>query len=78
MSVPDNASELYNEYLEIYFDQYMGLSDAKKKRNLVSKYDPTNLFLETYNYDIWFENEDSTDIKIKSNLPTILALEGCK
>ena len=31
MSVPDNASELYNEYLEIYFDQYMGLSDAKKK-----------------------------------------------
>ena len=27
----DNASEIYNEYLEIYFDEYKVLSDAKKE-----------------------------------------------
>ena len=26
-----------------------------------NKYDPTNLFLETYDYDIWFENKKSAD-----------------
>ena len=26
----DNVSELYNEYLETYFDQYMSVSDNKK------------------------------------------------
>ena len=35
----DNASELYNDYLEIYFNQYMDFSDSKK-RNSGSKYDP--------------------------------------
>ena len=34
----NNTSELYNKYLEIYFNQYDALSDAKK-RNLVYKYD---------------------------------------
>ena len=34
----------------------MALSD-KKKRKLGNKYDPINLFLETYNYDDWFENK---------------------
>ena len=29
-TVYDTASELYNEYLEIYFDQYNALSDARK------------------------------------------------
>ena len=29
-TVSDNASEMYNEYLEIYFDQYIALSDNKK------------------------------------------------
>ena len=43
-TVYDNASELYNEYLEIYFDEYKALSDVKK-RNLGNKYDPINLFL---------------------------------
>ena len=23
-----------------------------------SKYDPGNLFLKTFNYDMWFENEE--------------------
>ena len=47
VTVCDNASELYNEYLEIYFDEYKTLSGSHK-RNLGNKYDPTNLFLETY------------------------------
>ena len=37
-AVYNNTSELYNKYLEIYFNQYDALSDAKK-RNLVYKYD---------------------------------------
>ena len=40
-----NASELYNEYLEIYFDQYMTLLDAREKIGI--KYNPINLFFET-------------------------------
>ena len=34
----NNTSELYNKYLEIYFNQYVALSDAKK-RNFVYKYE---------------------------------------
>ena len=25
------------------------------------KYDPDNLFLKLYRYDLWFENEEATD-----------------
>ena len=32
-----------------------------RKRRLGNKYDPINLFLETYDYDAWFENKESTD-----------------
>ena len=56
----DNASELYNEYLEIYFEENKALSDAKKRES-GNKYDPINLFLEKCNYDIWSENEESVD-----------------
>ena len=45
MTVYDNALELYNEYLDIYFDEYKALSDAKKGK-LGNKYDPINLFLK--------------------------------
>ena len=52
------ASELYNEFLEIYFEEYIDLSDSKKKKeNLNDKYDPTNLILDTYDYSIWFKKE---------------------
>ena len=44
-TVYNNASELYNEYLEIYFSQYTTLSDAKKGK-LDDNYDPENLFLK--------------------------------
>ena len=59
-----DASELYSEYLEIYFNEYKALSSAKK-RKLGNKYDPINLFLEAYNYDVEFENEESTNTTSK-------------
>ena len=46
----DPISELYNESIEIYFDEYNELSDAKK--NIELKYDPNNLFHKTYNYEL--------------------------
>ena len=83
-----NASELYNEYLEIYLDEYKALSDAQK-RKLDDKYDPINLFLETYNYNIWFENEkesidkeewidkeESIDKAESTDVPPMPPLEG--
>ena len=60
MNVHDNISELYYEYLEIFFDLYMTLSDAQKK-DLGNNYNPINLFLETCNYDSWFENKELYD-----------------
>ena len=60
-TVYDNVSELYNEYLVIHFDEYKALSDSKK-RELGNKYGPINLFLEKYNCDIWFENEELAGI----------------
>ena len=32
VNVYDNASELYNDYLKIQFDQYYELSDAKREK----------------------------------------------
>ena len=65
--------------LEICFYKYKALSDVKK-RKLVNKYDPINLFLEAYNYDVWFESEESsnttkTDEKF-TDLPPKPPLEG--
>ena len=54
------ASELYNDLLGIYFDEYYELPNAKKEK-IESKYDPTELFLKPYNCDVWFENEESSD-----------------
>ena len=34
----------------------MALSD-NKKRKLGNKFDPINVFLETYSYDVGFENK---------------------
>ena len=50
INVYDPISELYNESIEIYFDEYNELSDAKK--NIELKYDPNNLFHKTYNYEL--------------------------
>ena len=67
--------------LGIYFDEYYELSDAKRKK-IESKYDPKKLFLKKYNYDNWFENqestdnEESTDKKGSLDLFDMLPLEG--
>ena len=53
----DTDSELYNDLLGIYFHKYNCLIVAKRK-TIGSKHDPTNLSFETYNYDLWFENEE--------------------
>ena len=60
-----NALELYNEYLEIYFNQYMTLSDAEK-RKLGYKYDPEDLFLKGYDYSVWSENKEESTNKKKT------------
>ena len=46
------ASKLYTEFLEIYLDEYKAPANAEK-RDLDNKYDQ--------NYDVWFENKESTD-----------------
>ena len=50
-----------------------------KKRKLDNKYDPINLFVETYNYDVCFESEEllyttKTDEEY-TDLPPISPLE---
>ena len=55
----NNASELHKEYLEICFNQYVTLSDAKI-RKLGNKYDPEELFLGGYNYSVWSENKQES------------------
>ena len=74
MTVYDIASELYNEYLEIYFDEYKTLPNVREK-TLGNKYDPINLFLEPSNNDVWFENEKLTYTTTKSDLPPTPDLE---
>ena len=39
------ASELYNDLLAVYFDEYYELTDAKRKK-MQPKYDPDHLFLD--------------------------------
>ena len=60
----DKASELYNDLLEIYFDEYNDLSVAKKKIN--PKYNPDNLMFNTYEYQDWYEEEESDDSTLKN------------
>ena len=63
----DTSSELYNDLLEVYFHKFKALSDFKK-RKLSRKYDPVNLFLEAYKYDVWFENRlTQKETLIKNN-----------
>ena len=65
--------------LEIYFYKYKAVSDGKKGK-LGNKYDPINLFLETYNYNVWFENEELSDAtktdEKSTDLPPMPPLES--
>ena len=80
-NVYDKALELYNDSLGIYFDEFNYLTVAKRKQ-IQHEYDPTNLFLKPYNYDLWFENEELSDITRKSDkeefghLSDMSSLEG--
>ena len=73
----ERTSELYNDLVETYFNEYYDLSDAERKKMKLKK-----LFLKAYNYDVWFENEestdkeDSTDDKKSADLYDIPPLEG--
>ena len=73
--VHGNASEIYNEYLEIYFNQYMTLSDAKRESwviNILKK-----LFLEAYGYSMWSKKkEESTDKEESIDLSDLPPVEG--
>ena len=44
------VSELCNELLGTYFDEYYYLSDAERKK-MKRKIKPKKLFIEGYNYD---------------------------
>ena len=54
-----NTSELYNEYLEIYFDQYMTLLDTRGKKWILSII--LLIYFLKHSYDNWFQNEESDD-----------------
>ena len=71
----DTASELFNDLLEAYYDEYFYLLYAERNK-MESKYKPKKLFLETYNYDGWSENEESTDIKEFLDLSDMPPLDG--
>ena len=47
----DTASELYNDFLGIYYHKYYELSDDKRK-NIESKYEAKELFVDEYDYSV--------------------------
>ena len=70
----DTASELYNKLLETYFDEYKELSGAKINK-MDPKYDPESLFLNTYNYEPRFENEELANKEESVDLSDMPPLE---
>ena len=57
--------ELYNDYLEIYYDQYMALSDARKEVWVI------NMILRR----IW-RIEESEEFEESPNIPPMPSLKG--
>ena len=64
-TVYDNFSELYNEYLGIYFNQYMTLSDAKKESWVIIEI-RKNWFIDGCYYSEWSKNEEGSTVKEES------------
>ena len=62
--------ELYNDLLGFYFEEYNELSDDERKK-IEHKYDPSNWFLETYNYNPWLKKEESNDKEESADLSDI-------
>ena len=77
----DTASELYNDFLGIYYHECSELSD-NKRNNIESKHDPKDLFLDGYDYSAWSENEEEltdkewTDKEESEDLLSIPLLEA--
>ena len=72
----NTASKLHNSFVRMYFDIYNLLPDVKWNK-IVHKYDPKKLFLETYNYNVWSENDkpfDTTKIAENSTYLSLLPL----
>ena len=56
----DKYLELYNDLIEIDFDELMtDISNAKRQR-ISPKYHPNNLMLDPYKYENWYK-VDSDD-----------------
>ena len=67
----NTAPELYNQLLEIYFNQYSDFSHAWKSK-VNPKYDPMKLALDAYDYEEWFKKEYEETVDI----PPMPPLEG--
>ena len=61
----NTTSELYNEFLRMYFDKYYDVLDAKSSK-IVPKYDPINLTLDAFNCGEQYKKE-LDDSKVKSD-----------
>ena len=53
----NTALELYNDLLQIHFDEYYSLLGVKRSK-MDSKYDPANLTLDEYDYSEWHKELD--------------------
>ena len=51
-NVYENVTKLYNTLPAIYFKKYNDIIDSKKEE-IDENYDPSNLFLEGFEYDKW-------------------------
>ena len=58
----ENCGKLYNELLEIYFNQYTNFSFSKA-RKLGTKFHSKNFFLNDYKYDFWYKELDDKTLK---------------
>ena len=56
----DTSSELYNELLRTYFEEYYCYLSVAERKTVDHKYRPKKLYLEAYNCKLWFENEECT------------------
>ena len=53
----NTALELYNDLLQIHFNEYYSLLGVKRSK-MDSKYDPANLTLDEYDYSEWHKELD--------------------
>ena len=72
----DATLKLYHEMLQIYFDEYYDLSDAKRSK-MDPKHDPIYLTLDGYDYEEWYE-EESDDLTVKDGLQPLEGDEKSK